>query len=316
MMYSKKMVLDYICGNDIDDYSIEELEDNYLFMIDVIESTNDKNIYNLCSDNVKNNHEFVKYLITKFKSDGNFICNVVNSYLDDMDEDDIKYMEIVILVFNCCVDNNDDLLSFGAKALSLYHIDRIEIEMLLNDKDNDYWINDSKKGFLIIYEQYKDSKIIMDFFAKKFIEEIFYGGELSFEKLIHFSVKDYSTIEDMGVNNFFINYIRRCDSSLADYVCYNLYLLDNLKSNLVKIKSNWDNYVKRLNQRRIDIIYQEVNEFLEDRDLKFDINQFVIIDIAVKKLGLEEIFYKYDLFGCFCFITIKSFSVDDSEESM
>ena len=49
--YSKKMINDYILGNDIKDYSIEELEDDKEFMMLVIGTTNDEKFYNLCSDN-------------------------------------------------------------------------------------------------------------------------------------------------------------------------------------------------------------------------------------------------------------------------
>ena len=42
---SKKLVFDYVQGNDIGEYEVEELESNPEFMMSVIRYTNDKNMY-------------------------------------------------------------------------------------------------------------------------------------------------------------------------------------------------------------------------------------------------------------------------------
>ena len=67
--YPKKLIFDYISGNDINNFNIDALEEDYLFMIDIINYTKDKATYNWCSDVVKNNHEFVKFILTTLKDD-------------------------------------------------------------------------------------------------------------------------------------------------------------------------------------------------------------------------------------------------------
>ena len=52
--YDLELIKNYVEGNDID-CDIEGLENDYKFMISVIKYTNDKHMYDLCSDNVKNN---------------------------------------------------------------------------------------------------------------------------------------------------------------------------------------------------------------------------------------------------------------------
>ena len=79
--YNLKLIKDYVEGNDLEDYNIDELENDYEFMISVIKYTNDKNIYNLCSDEVKNNYEFVKFIINYFKNDIEFIDKISEQYL-------------------------------------------------------------------------------------------------------------------------------------------------------------------------------------------------------------------------------------------
>ena len=56
LKYSASIVEDYIEGNDIEDFDIDELENDRSFMLDVIKKTKDKNFYNLCSDDLKHDY--------------------------------------------------------------------------------------------------------------------------------------------------------------------------------------------------------------------------------------------------------------------
>ena len=47
--YSKKLILDYISANDINEYTLDELENDYIFMIEVIKYTKDKKMYYFAS---------------------------------------------------------------------------------------------------------------------------------------------------------------------------------------------------------------------------------------------------------------------------
>ena len=54
------LIKNYINGDSLGKYSIDELENNCEFMKEVIDYTNDCNIYNLCSDNLKKRLYFCK----------------------------------------------------------------------------------------------------------------------------------------------------------------------------------------------------------------------------------------------------------------
>lgn len=171
-MYSKKLVMDYINGNDIEEYSIDELENDPNFMIQVMEVTKDKNIYNLCSTNVKKDHQFIIFLINNFKNDLNFISKVADFYLDQ-EIDDTLAMEIYILLSK--IENFDDNLKFmeyRLKAETFYIIKVAEISSLKEEKD-DYLLGKGNLAFLLIQEEYQSSSIIVNFFAEKFINDIF-----------------------------------------------------------------------------------------------------------------------------------------------
>ena len=64
--YSRDLVEKYINGEDIEDYSLDELENDKNFMMLVISQTTDRKMYNYCSESVKSDYEFVKYVILKF----------------------------------------------------------------------------------------------------------------------------------------------------------------------------------------------------------------------------------------------------------
>ena len=51
--YSKKLIYDYIMGNEISEYNIDDLENDYIFIKEVIESTSDKKMYNIYSLKIK-----------------------------------------------------------------------------------------------------------------------------------------------------------------------------------------------------------------------------------------------------------------------
>ena len=112
--YSKRIIFDYVFGNDIKDYDIDDLENDYTFMMEVIKYTKDKKMYDLCSENVKLNHEFVKFLIIMFQKDRDFIKKVSNYYLKNRTPNineyraDVEHDEIIILMSNLNTDKNDE----------------------------------------------------------------------------------------------------------------------------------------------------------------------------------------------------------------
>ena len=82
--YSRKLIWDYINGYYIE--NVDALENDYKFMMDVINITRDKNMYNLCSEEIKSNYEFVMFVIDLFKDDIDFICEIANQYINVVEE--------------------------------------------------------------------------------------------------------------------------------------------------------------------------------------------------------------------------------------
>jgi len=81
------LVKKYINGEDLGEFTSEQLENDKDFMMGVISYTNDPKMYSFCSESVKQNYEFVKYLVLKFKDNSEFITAIADNYLDNTDTD-------------------------------------------------------------------------------------------------------------------------------------------------------------------------------------------------------------------------------------
>ena len=93
--YDDKLVEDYVQGNDIDKYDIEELENDSQFMMQVIDKTNDKKMYEFCSSKVKDDYEFIKFMIYKFQNDKDFIVMLADDYLKKHNKINCKIASIM-----------------------------------------------------------------------------------------------------------------------------------------------------------------------------------------------------------------------------
>lgn len=100
--YDDKLVEDYVQGNDIDKYDVEELENDSQFMMQVIDKTNDKKMYEFCSSKVKDDYEFIKFMIYKFQNDKDFIVMLADDYLkkhnNQAEEIDANCVELAIIM--------------------------------------------------------------------------------------------------------------------------------------------------------------------------------------------------------------------------
>ena len=97
--YSIDLINRYINGLDIEEYTIDELEDDPEFMLEVIKKTGDKNIYNLCSSSVKLDYQLVKYLVLNFSNDLDFIVDAANNYIDNT-RDEINPIELSVIMLD------------------------------------------------------------------------------------------------------------------------------------------------------------------------------------------------------------------------
>ena len=93
--FTKETVFNYLVGNDILDFNIDELENNPEFMAEVV--CKDKNSYNLCSDEIKTNIVFIRRILDNYKDDMDFALKVYKEF-ESIIEDDENVNSLSLLV--------------------------------------------------------------------------------------------------------------------------------------------------------------------------------------------------------------------------
>lgn len=283
-----KLVIDYINGEDIE--NIDALENNPQFMLKVIKRSKDKNMYNLCSDNVKKDYNFVKKLIKLKQHDIEFVNEVATFYLENVN-DDINNFELCILISNIIGKHEDYILSrYYEYVYKKTNDELISINKIVNLNEQNKL--NYQKGFIFIMNRYGNSTIIKNYYAKIFLNEIFYKNQkYTFEALVHQNANSADEIKKSGISSFFINYIENIDTYLKNYLITNIELLNDVKKDLYQVFENWEKYEIALNKRRILIINQELETYLKKENI--NIKKDELIGYVISKLGYKNIYEKY-----------------------
>ena len=251
--YNIETVYNYINGEDITDFTLEELESNTNFMIDVINVSNDKNFYNFTEDNVKTDYRFVKFIINKFKEDENLITVVADTYIENQDNEQ-NYIELLIIMCNLIKDKNSKNYKKYKFLLEVNHKSkRLQIE-LGKLKMNTEAADNLGMGFLIIYDSFNSSQIILDYYAKAIIEDIFEEYDIVLEDYLHQRFNTFEKIEKIGIKKYILDFIAVYDEMLSSYLSSHIYLLEDISKQLDKIKNNWNKYIETKERKKYNEI--------------------------------------------------------------
>lgn len=288
--YSKNLIMNYINGNDIDDYDINELENDKLFMTKVIEFSNDEKMYNFCSEKLKTDYEFIKYIILKFKNNVDFITSVADYFLDNTDTD-YERTELSIIMSKL-TESKKGVIQYNVLCDAIYSGKRLQVELYkLQNKDANL-SNEIGMGFLLIYDLYNYSEIILKFYAKKIIEDIFEEYDIELEKLLHNQFKSPDDIKKQGLNNYMLKFIEIYDSMLASYASTHLDVLLSFRENIIEVQKNWNKYNDKCEREKYNCMFEKVHKYMEEVDSIFT-EEYLIYYIG-SKLGILEKIKKYD----------------------
>lgn len=294
--YNKDLVKRYINGDDIDEYSLDELENDFNFMQQVIETTNDKNVFFLCSDELKDNIEFIKYIINKFSKDKKFIIEVADNYISDKllyvdnnEEYNIEVTEINMLMSNILRKDNDNIDKYSIRIACEYGKLRTGIEEMKLNPENDS-INIGM-GFIIMKLVYNGNQTILDSFSKRLIEEIMVNDDI--EKNLHRKYYKKNDVTKIGINTLIINYISEYDQELANYIITDLSIIKGLTDIVGKILYNWDRYNKQEEDRIYDLILDKYFNYFE-KDNHSTIDSITLLYYIGRQLNIEDKLKEYN----------------------
>lgn len=322
---SNEIVNAYINGENINGYSIDELENNAEFMIKVMEVTNDKSIYNHCSDELKVNEKFVKSVVVMFKDDIDFISNVADKYsyyLDNMDGLDtnvtIRKASFARLMVDL-IGNRDEAIIYRTILAFIYSTTRAKIENAKRENKN----NHENLGFDYFKKIYGEDEELLNYFAASMVGEILDNSLGDFEDFLHKNYDEYDYIPDKY--GFLLDYLEKFDKCLVDYLNNHMEALDKGSEDYFnQIKNNWNKHkinVERIKfNKALDIIHEIVISnydaiFAEEALLVHMGYKYGIIDKIAKYavMGDNMIQLLHEDFNDVYFDNIKEFSSADRD---
>ena len=294
--YDIKILNDYINGNDISGYTLEELENDKLFMEHVIDITCDYKMYNHASFDVKTNPGFIRFLIKRFSDKLDFLCNAVDFYFDNT-KDEHSSMEIAIIMTAILKSKDDDrFLKYEMMRDVLYAALRLQVEEVKYVEREDYEFQyDTGLGFWYIFDVYKNNEIVTDFYAKKMLKELFIEDYYALDRVIHRQYSSVKEIENKGKVNVLIDAIRVHDNMLASYICVHKDLLKRSINKLDSAIKRWDKYVDIDESNRFDMIYEQVKNYMDDDDKRSLLSGKELETVVGMQLGIDEKLVKYGI---------------------
>ena len=283
-MYTKRLIYDYIIGNDID--NLEELESDNNFLFDVLKLSRDITYYSYLDVSYRRSYDVIKYMLLNFKDNLEVYREDADYLLDSLDVESLEYKEIIVLMAAIDKDSFND---YKISRAGFYVTDKVEVGAVQNkDKELAELIG---LGFEVVLSKYEDKPLILGYYALCFLYEIFYQNK-NFEEIVHKNIKDKDKDKLIKIGNtkYLLDYVGNLDYYLKEYLEGHLYLLDNLSKDLDLVKNNWDNYINRVNQQRVAIVYQVVDKFAEEYRGKFYFDIYGALDKIIRKYHLEEVF--------------------------
>ena len=283
-MYSKKLIYDYFIGNDIEKETLEKLESDNNFLFDVLKLSRDISYYSYLDISYKRSYDVIKYMLLNFKDNLDVYQEDADYLLDSLDVESLEYKEIIVLIAAIDKDSFND---YKISRAGFYVTDKIEVGAVQNsDKELEELIG---LGFEVVLSKYEDKPLILDYYALCFLYEIFYQDK-NFEEIVHKNIKDKEKLIKIGNIKYLLDYIGSLDYYLKEYLESHIYLLDKLSKDLNLVKNNWDNYINRINEQRVSIVYQEVDKFMEEYRGKFYFDPYSVLDKIIRKYHLENVF--------------------------
>ena len=281
------LVKKYVNGEDLGEFTIEQLENDKEFMMRVISYTNDIKMYFFCSDKVKQDYEFVKYLVLKFKDNSDFITSVADNYLDNTDTDwESKELSIIMeRVLPRKLSEKYQVLN----EIS-YFTKKLEIEIVeAKDLKLESMVG---MGFWLIFDQYNGSDIILDYYANNMIGEIIRDNNINFEKMLHTQFKSADKIIEMGINSYIVKFIGYYDSMLSSYVSTHINIIKPIANRIKFIQDNWDKYSYVDESKRYNKMLDMVHEYMSMSNSSMTENE--VLYYVANELGITKKVKQYD----------------------
>ena len=285
MNYDIDLVKKYVDG-DVSTDCKNKLENDRKFMVDVINYTNDTKYYYCCSKELKVNLYFIKFLISKFRENYDFIIDVVDYYLDNTDTD--KESKELCIVMSKILPKN-----LASKYILMnnadYRFKLLQIEVLKRQDPN--LELEIGYGFSTILDSYPDSKLILNYYAQRMLNYIM-GHKINLEFVLHSQYDEPQKIDEVELSSYVISLVNHYDLALSLYASNHLEIIKGIVNHIKFIQKNWKKYQTSKELNRFNKMFSMVEDYL--CHVKSDMDSRSIIYYVARKLGIEaKVSYYY-----------------------
>ena len=227
---------------------------------------------------LKKNPRFIDNSLSNEKTLG-LVCDKIDDYIES-DESSKSKLNLLISVYDYMKDKKgvgyrsySDMVDYVYYELK----EKVSINKLFY-KDDTKMLDFIGEGFVFVMDEYSNYPDILEFTAKRMINDIF--SKIDLESLIHDDFGNLELFRRCKINSYLISVIAEYDSFLAQYVSCHIDLLNIIKERLLCIENNWSNYFEQQEAVRI-------NKFLDDLDSYFKDNPHLDEKVILKKLSSD-----------------------------
>lgn len=142
-------------------------------------------------------------------------------------------------------------------------------------------------GFFALSEDFGNSELVLNFFAKRFIGEIL--DTINLEKRLHQHFNNFEELEKKGINNYIIDLLNEFDTCLCNYVLSHSYLLEILRKKFFAIKKKWIYFDLRNRELKIDWIIYYIQDYVKKHEEDFRFPDCFIIGYIAENLDIPEL---------------------------
>lgn len=288
-----KLLDDYSYGKDNNGKAFEwetldKLEDDSDFMMGSICKTNDYKTYLHCSEALKLNFKFVKWYVNKFKDNIVAIDNIAKNFLNNSNNPSENF-ELAIMMKDLADEYDRVCVLYGMYAENIAIMDEVYIAAVIKETSNELLKEYFGLGFSILENKYNYNEVILDFYAKRMLNDIYYYNKKNIEIDIHETFKSPEEFNKYGTHNYLIGLLSKFDKELSLYVQKNPDILNNIILCIKDVLPRWNHFERKVEKIRLKQIIKVYNEYSSnncDSENYYDILQYIIKQYNIS----EEIF--------------------------
>lgn len=251
----------------------------------------DRNLYYECPEEYKNDYDFLTKVIEIYKDDFAFVEEIAEAYVkknipaEEMESNE-EYVELCMLM-GMYVPEDYPVYEFYKERLEgiyKYFLLHVMMKKELDEEEV------SNTGFSILVRDYEGRRVILDYFALRFIDELYHKTFGNFEDIVHLNCESAYNIEKEGFEDFFIRNLYPVDPYLSKYVFDNPHLLSDMVLEMEAICDNWDNYEEEVLELSKRIVKDWVVDKRENLTYGDDFEYYQAYREVIINMGLDRLF--------------------------